>query len=447
MKSRHRKSLFTSTLLMIAVIAFILAGVGTAFESALTKNARKDAELRAIEKINVIGSHMGDALNSHFETISELFEILSNWGVQVTPDRLDKINSRLLTRLPYFYAIVYAPELKVEYIWPEKLRTSLNDNHFTHFDIDNNPYVKRALETNEAVIRIPNLKQWKSPLISYIPLKYGNKEGIATISLNFDALTLKILNLAENSRISLLVEDAIGERLLRDDANLFGPKSDKKNYVEHKVEIQGSIWTLRTEILEQQGIKKNRYMILCAILIIWGILSLLTYFIMKLYYERSLQAQTDGMTGLLNHSHFNETVREVLSKKTERNCALLVCDLNRFKDINDQYGHEAGDLVICEAATRLESCIRNTDVIGRIGGDEFCILLINCTYENAEHINARIAHEFSKPVKYAGNELNVGVSVGIAMFPEEGDNFKELFKKADIKMYRHKEEAHAQSRS
>jgi diguanylate cyclase (GGDEF)-like protein len=119
--------------------------------------------------------------------------------------------------------------------------------------------------------------------------------------------------------------------------------------------------------------------------------------------------------------------------------ALILIDLDHFKEVNDTLGHDKGDILLKEVSIRLLSCCRETDTVGRLGGDEFTIILadqadISCVEKIAENILERV----SAPYNLNGNIANISASIGIALFPENGTNLQNLYKNADQAMYQSK---------
>lgn len=128
------------------------------------------------------------------------------------------------------------------------------------------------------------------------------------------------------------------------------------------------------------------------------------------------------------------------ANRTEAKLALLLLDLDHFKTINDTLGHPAGDDLLCAVATRLELCLRDTDTICRQGGDEFLILLNNLrSPEEAGKVATKILEQLSAPIPVEGHELSTSISIGIALYPDDGNNFDTLLKQADTAMYHAKE--------
>ena len=119
--------------------------------------------------------------------------------------------------------------------------------------------------------------------------------------------------------------------------------------------------------------------------------------------------------------------------------ALLFLDLDNFKPVNDNLGHDTGDKVLKAVATCLASCLREGDTLSRLGGDEFVILLLNiASAEEASTVAQKIIDTLSGLVPMEGKDIHVGGSIGISMFPKDGAGFEELLKNADAAMYRAK---------
>jgi diguanylate cyclase (GGDEF)-like protein/PAS domain S-box-containing protein len=154
-------------------------------------------------------------------------------------------------------------------------------------------------------------------------------------------------------------------------------------------------------------------------------------------------ATHDGLTGLPNRTMFAELLSlSVATAKRHGNlCAVLFIDLDRFKIINDSLGHEAGDILLREIASRLRACVRGSDVVARLGGDEFVVLLQDVNDQAQVSTIARgMLSAAMRPVVILGQECRVTASIGICVHPAEGQNDDALMKNADMAMYLAKEE-------
>ncbi|MBF0326047.1 diguanylate cyclase domain-containing protein [Magnetospirillum moscoviense] len=150
-------------------------------------------------------------------------------------------------------------------------------------------------------------------------------------------------------------------------------------------------------------------------------------------------AHHDSLTGLPNRNLLNDRMRHALARaqRNKSRMALLYVDLDKFKPINDTLGHEAGDEVLREVAERLNRCVRSSDTVSRVGGDEFVVLLETVARPNEAALVARkIIDSLAKPIDYKGNICQVGASIGGAVYPDDGETMDEISKAADIAMYR-----------
>ncbi|HXO66388.1 MAG TPA: EAL domain-containing protein [Candidatus Dormibacteraeota bacterium] len=149
-------------------------------------------------------------------------------------------------------------------------------------------------------------------------------------------------------------------------------------------------------------------------------------------------AMHDALTGLPNRTLFSDRLKKMLEecRRTGRSAGVLLIDLNRFKEVNDALGHQAGDILLQELAARLRGVLREADTVARLGGDEFAILPGGITdVESALDTARRVLAVFDKPVVLEGTVVEVNASIGVAMFPEHGMTPDELVRHADVAMY------------
>lgn len=149
-------------------------------------------------------------------------------------------------------------------------------------------------------------------------------------------------------------------------------------------------------------------------------------------------AYHDLLTGLPNRAHFMELHKQAMlhAAHTKDMLALLFLDLDKFKPVNDTLGHDIGDLLLQAVAERLQSAVRKSDAVARFGGDEFAILLTDLLdMKVATTIADKLVATLAQPFIIAEHKLHIGVSIGIAMYPVDGQTQQELIRKADQAMY------------
>ncbi|MFZ6777552.1 sensor domain-containing protein [Undibacterium sp. Ji83W] len=152
-------------------------------------------------------------------------------------------------------------------------------------------------------------------------------------------------------------------------------------------------------------------------------------------------AFSDVLTGLPNRLLLDERIRQAItiSSRNHSTFALLFLDLDHFKQINDALGHPFGDRVLLQVTERLKKCIRQVDTASRLGGDEFVLLLHEADAEGAEICARRVLEELSAPFSLDGMNFTVTASIGIALYPADGQSMADLIKNADSAMYHVKE--------
>ena len=149
-------------------------------------------------------------------------------------------------------------------------------------------------------------------------------------------------------------------------------------------------------------------------------------------------AQYDALTHLPNRALFNDRLQQAIAsaQRNKARLALMFIDLDKFKPVNDTYGHGVGDLLLKEVALRIQECLRESDTAARIGGDEFVILLPAIeTQQHAGKVGEKILHALNRPFALAGHTLQISGSIGVAVYPEHGREEKLLVRSADIAMY------------
>jgi diguanylate cyclase (GGDEF)-like protein/PAS domain S-box-containing protein len=149
-------------------------------------------------------------------------------------------------------------------------------------------------------------------------------------------------------------------------------------------------------------------------------------------------AHHDILTGLYNRFSLEERLDQSLlnAKREQQQLAILVIDLDKFKDVNDSLGHHIGDKLLIEVAQRLMMCVRESDITARIGGDEFVVVLpAIATPHDAAEISQKVLQEISMPYHIEGNEIRSTPSIGVSIYPGDGENSELLMKNADLAMY------------
>ncbi|MGO9905488.1 MAG: diguanylate cyclase domain-containing protein [Solirubrobacteraceae bacterium] len=158
-----------------------------------------------------------------------------------------------------------------------------------------------------------------------------------------------------------------------------------------------------------------------------------------------LRLTHDQLTGLANRLQFTERLRSAIDRARDerQSVTLLYMDLDRFKPVNDEFGHDVGDQLLVALAKRLAGCTRSEDMVARLGRDEFAVLIDwQTTAADAEGVSERLAAALTNPFVIEGHVLRVGASIGQAVFPIDADDADGLLRSADGAMFRVKKGAH-----
>ena len=222
-----------------------------------------------------------------------------------------------------------------------------------------------------------------------------------------------------------------------------------------KIESQNKVIATRDETITEQRswLKANVFIILIFtifIFVLWKTNALrqkANYKLKKLNKKLYELATTDGLTGLFNRRHFLETADNELqrSKRNKFNCTLMMVDIDHFKRVNDSYGHPAGDQVIVKVAELLSESMRQYDIVGRLGGEEFSMMLMDCDIEQAKEIAERLCAKISKEkIYYSKRTILVSVSIGLSQLEPEDEDIDEVSLRADRALYQAKEQGRNQ---
>jgi diguanylate cyclase (GGDEF)-like protein len=175
----------------------------------------------------------------------------------------------------------------------------------------------------------------------------------------------------------------------------------------------------------------------------WVLLPLLLIPLLLLYYtaqlalDREHAASHDPLTGLPNRSALGYALEDALAEYTHENLpfGLMLIDLDDFKLVNDTLGHQLGDELLIQFADRLRTCVRTADHVARLGGDEFAVIVFNADEDEVRQVAGRLRASLVEPIPLSGVELEVEVSIGIAVCPDHATDKDELLRRADIAMY------------
>ena len=149
----------------------------------------------------------------------------------------------------------------------------------------------------------------------------------------------------------------------------------------------------------------------------------------------------DNLTGLPNRLLLDDRVEQAIlhASRSEKHCGLMFVDLDKFKPVNDTFGHNVGDELLKAVAGRMKGSLRKGDTVARTGGDEFIVVLSELDdVKDAGVVGAKVLADLARPFAILGNVVNISCSIGISMYPQDGTNLNELMSRADVAMYQAK---------
>ncbi|MBA4112824.1 MAG: GGDEF domain-containing protein [Verminephrobacter sp.] len=221
-------------------------------------------------------------------------------------------------------------------------------------------------------------------------------------------------------------------------------RAGRREVFHRLMKAQGQVLNFESEVFRRDGsriwISENAHIVLSPqgeFLCYEGTVQDITE---RRRYQEQLerQANHDQLTGLPNRVLLGDRIAQGIAQASRQGyfLALVFMDLDNFKYINDSLGHAAGDELLKVIATRLTGCLRSSDTVARLGGDEF-VLVVNDHYRSSSVISLleRVLNDIGRPVTLNGREFHVGASLGVAMYPSDGDDAQILLKHADVAMY------------
>ena len=300
-------------------------------------------------------------------------------------------------------------------------RAQLAAAYFLHGDVD------AAVREAGAVARLPGYPSLESDPKQFVEAlqQYGGKHPVQAMQ------TLYSLHRATQKRQWEFLTNATLDHAMRHNTRI---QQYEKQLLENKVQIQ----QLKLDAQQRQQEAARLYLALAVV--IGASLALLAWTLWRSRRRFRSQAQTDSLTGIANRRHFLDRAREVARRARQPHTAsMLLLDIDHFKLINDAHGHQAGDAAIRHVALHLKACLRNEDVFGRIGGEEFAALLPATDEATAWKVAERIRQVIEQtPLQHHGEPIAITVSIGLMSGTLTGDNIETMMQCADKVMYRAK---------
>ena len=320
--------------------------------------------------------------------------------------------------------------------------TALSDteNVAKGFQLGGCDYISKPFHAMEVRVRVKSKLNEIDQLSFVKNIFQTSLEGILVADAD---MVVTMANPMALAIMGLVNEELVGQSLsILQDCNIDNDSLDFKILFQENDSWNGEIWNRR-----KNGENYPQNVALSVVRNLWGeVCNYVAVFhdmseIKRHKTELKYQANHDGLTGLPNRTFFKLRLRGVLDDATRHNemAALLILDLDKFKQVNDSLGHSVGDFLLQEVRTRLQGCL-GSSVLARLGSDEFGIILEGLSHaEEAVKVAEQINMSLTLPIFHKGHELFVSASIGITFFPEDTRDPQTLMKNGDLAMARAKE--------
>lgn len=431
------------TLIIALCITFLIAYGETKKHEQVSKN-------QTLTYLSAVRARLESAFNSTIY-LNRALSIIITAENGITQEKFNRIARELMRNNPYVHNVAVAEGYVIKLVYPTANNEAILGLDYTQVPTQYDA-VKRAIDTRQTVVAGPvDLVQGGRAFINRTPIfkstfsgqpDSGDYWGIASMVIDMDAI-FKFAGLPDPGsryRVAIRGKDGLGAdgAVFLGDPALFEQKAELMD-----VTYPNGSWQLAA-VQAGDGIGEIEGLLWVIVL---GILtSILLAILTVIVYRNSLRikhiATHDQLTRLPNRLLFNERVSQALAhaRRNQSQVAIAVLDLNKFKPVNDTFGHLAGDYVLQQVANRIRTTLRQVDIVARTGGDEFTLLLMEISSpDDIRTIVSKLDDRLHEPFIWKGQKLNVGVSIGIALYPDHGEDLTELFHHADTAMYHAKQ--------
>lgn len=446
LKTQITKSMIIKSIVNLVIIFCVLAG----FRYVILENQIYDKKNKA-EYITTIAF---EKISMKMKVAEEKIKTIINLSVdsQGNISEFDHTAASIINK-DYISCIILAPKGIVQYVYPYAGNEYLKGYNF--WDNSNNKD-KLGDITNEdknisAVCGPYFYRNGKTYLVIRVPifLENGNTLepwGFACALVDFpDALT--------DTGINLITTNKFNYKLYRTDINNKERVilSLNKNKIKNGIIVQRDIFNQKWNILiePQDGWYNINHILFETLVIIFIsiLLSIIIFDYLRLKDTGKMltkMVNVDTLTGVFSRKYFFDYVEAEI--KRNKRFGICYIDVDKFKEVNDKYGHEIGDRLLFEIANRIQGCIRKNDFVSRIGGDEFVIFISDINNEfDGEAILKRVKYTMEEPFAFKHIILQNTLSVGYSIFPKDGSSIEVLIQKADNYMYNMKRKNHREN--
>ncbi len=358
----------------------------------------------------------------------------------ITSGEYREFSEALVRNRPYINKMLWAPSAKVVNVYPLGLNKNLIGTAIPNSVIDGLIKAKGNLS-----LRVePEQDQLTSSTLYSLlfreqPSSYGN--GVLSLELDLYHYLKAEIGTVQPPKLAFMIKDRrsgkvifrLGEQHLISDGSSYNIE----------VVFGDVVWNIQTEIKQESASSAWIHWIIATLLAFF--LAFISYRIICTYKQRSVdveagayRANFDLLTGLPNRYHFSRRLGEVIveAKRDQKDFAVFFMDIDHFKQMNDQLGQGAGDALLSAYSARLEFAAKSTDIVARISGDEF--VFVACDVDDvikADLLAEKMKKHLQQPIEFAGQQHFLTVSIGVAMYPIDGEDVATLLHHSDQAMY------------
>ncbi len=429
--------------LLIAILVFLaVAGAGNLIVNLQSRELEARHQVALLIEASAVRARLSRELNRVLYLTSGLSGYLAVRRNDLQRDEIEAILAALYDNSSHIRNFAVAVGYRLTYVYP--VRGNEKAIGLNYPDVPEQwPAVKRAIDSGQPLLIGPiKLVQGGSGLIYRVPIFINDRYwGLLSSVINAESLITEALLDGVSGSYALAIRN-VDERGVAGPA-FWGRESlfEQRDAQRIAMEVPGGQWELALHsgaAPGQQTLWLMRGLVwLLALTLGWSAL-----IVMMQRIRLARQAMFDPLTRLPNRLLTSDRINRALSglrRDTSRTCLLLFIDLDGFKLINDGFGHKAGDFALQGAAARMAKALRETDTVGRWGGDEFVAFMENVDAANIDELVGKIRDAIEQPVQYSGDQLTVGASIGHAWAPADGSLLDELIRTADKRMYAEKD--------
>jgi len=402
------------------------------------QKAEGEARLEAASYGNLLRAELDRELNSLLFISNGLSSFIKVYRNELRQDKMQAILADLWSNAHHVRNLAVAVNYKLTYVYPEKGNEQIIGVDYREV-ASQWPKVKLAIDSHEGVLDGPlDLIQGGNGMIYRFPIFVdGDYWGIMSTVIDTHSFLQAAFQHVQHPQFAFAIRTVEQKRVFYGDAALFNQKSI---YIQQS-EVPNGKWEWAIENKNSHDLPSRGLGVALSILLSLLVGGVVYFFAQERYYL-SEGALMDSLTGLPNRRLLESRLNYAHSeaKRDRKRFGLMVLDVDHFKAINDQYGHDVGDEVIKAVAARLKSNMRDMDTVSRLGGDEFVIVVKDQMSEQGlVRVATKLRDIFSVPMLINDREIAVHLSIGLTLYDPASDvTLKQLLKQADMALYQAK---------